>query len=60
MTPREHREARLQARLDAVDDDLAAEDRRAALSSRRLLFYEERPAYAAPIRVVIAEEFAQL
>jgi hypothetical protein len=56
----ERREARLQARLDAVDEDIAAEARRASLSTTRLLIYEERPAYAAPIRVITAEEFARL
>jgi hypothetical protein len=60
----EHRRQRLQARMDEVEAELAEDerimDRRANLDSRRFLIYEERPAYAAPIRIMSAEEFARL
>ena len=50
----------LQARLDAVDEDIAAEARRASLSTHRLLIYERKPNYAASIRVMSPEELARL
>lgn len=59
----EQREQRLQAKLDAVEEELAEDERivarRANLDSRRLIVYEERPAYAAPIIVVAADELTE-
>ena len=56
----ERREARLQARLDAIDEDIASEARRASLSTNRLLWYDTKPDYAAPIVIMTAEELARL
>jgi hypothetical protein len=64
MKWKELREQQLQARLDAADAEIEEEERaivrRANLDSRRCIFYEERPAYAAPIVIMTAEELARL
>ncbi len=64
MTVIERHEARLQARLDKANAELIEDERMyarlAALNSRRLLIFEERPQYAVPIVIMTAEELARL